>query len=128
MTRELICVSCPLGCRLSVELNEKNEVLNVSGNSCKRGESYARSECARPMRSLTTTVSVSSSELPVVPVRSSVAVPKALIFDIMKEIKKIRLEAPVEAGTMLIKNVLGTGADICTTDSAKLCEKCTKHS
>lgn len=41
MIKEMVCVSCPIGCMLTVELNDKNEVLSVKGNTCKRGEQYA---------------------------------------------------------------------------------------
>ena len=41
MKREMICVSCPIGCALSVELDGDGKVLSVSGNTCKRGEKYA---------------------------------------------------------------------------------------
>ena len=38
--RELICIGCPLGCMISVELEGK-EVKNVTGNTCPRGKVYA---------------------------------------------------------------------------------------
>ena len=47
MIKEMVCVSCPIGCMLTVELNEKNEVLSVKGNTCKRGEQYAVDEHAQ---------------------------------------------------------------------------------
>ena len=39
--RELVCIGCPLGCPLTVEL-DGDEVVSVSGNTCKRGDVYAR--------------------------------------------------------------------------------------
>ncbi len=41
--RNLTCIGCPLGCALRVEM-ENGEVLSVSGNTCKRGDDYARKE------------------------------------------------------------------------------------
>ena len=48
-TRYLTCIVCPVGCRLTVEM-EDGKVLKVSGNECKRGEEYARKECVNPVR------------------------------------------------------------------------------
>ena len=43
MKKNLICVSCPLGCPIEVEI-ENGEILSVTGNTCKRGDKYARDE------------------------------------------------------------------------------------
>ena len=58
-TRDMICVSCPIGCALHVELDDDGKVLSVSGNTCKRGEKYAIDECTNPVRMLTSRVSIS---------------------------------------------------------------------
>ena len=44
--RNLTCISCPMGCSVTVEMNG-NEVVSVSGNTCRRGEVYARKEVGR---------------------------------------------------------------------------------
>lgn len=116
--RDLICVSCPIGCAVSVELSDDGEVLSVKGNTCKRGESYAKAECTHPERMVTSTVKVVGGRLPVVPVKTSAPIPKELIFDCMKEINKIILNAPVGIGDIAIKNVLGLGVDIVATNEA----------
>lgn len=59
MVKDIICVACPMGCQISVELSDSGEILSVTGNTCKRGDAYARTECTNPERSLTTTVKVS---------------------------------------------------------------------
>ena len=41
--RELTCIGCPLGCAVTVEM-EGGEILKITGNTCKRGEEYARKE------------------------------------------------------------------------------------
>lgn len=116
--RDLICVSCPIGCAVSVELSDDGEVLSVKGNTCKRGEAYAKAECTHPERMVTSTVKVVGGRLPVVPVKTSAPIPKELIFDCMKEINKIILNAPVGIGDIAIKNVLGLGVDIVATNEA----------
>lgn len=116
MTRELICVACPLGCPLSVELNEKDEVVSVSGNTCPRGEKYAVDECTNPVRMLTTTVKVNGGSLPVVSVKTSKPIPKGKMFECMKVINSEVVDAPVRMGEVIICNVCDTGADIVATN------------
>lgn len=53
--RELTCITCPMGCALTVELAD-GVFVSVSGNRCKRGEAYAYAEVTHPARTLTTTM------------------------------------------------------------------------
>ena len=117
MTRELTCIVCPKGCPLVVELDGK-EIVSVSGHTCKRGESYARTECTAPMRTLTTTAPIKNGG--VVPVKTDRAIPKELLFDCMKEINAVRVDPDAKLGDIVIENVLGTGANVVTTRNAKI--------
>jgi hypothetical protein len=45
--KELICILCPNGCHLTVDDN-----LNVTGNTCLRGDAYARKELKIPLSDL----------------------------------------------------------------------------
>ena len=116
MKKNLTCVACPLGCSITVELDDAGNILSVTGNTCKRGDAYARTEMTNPTRSLTSTVKVEGGAHPVVPVKSAAPVPKSMLFDCMKEINQITLQAPVKIGQVVIKNILGTGVDIVTTN------------
>lgn len=116
MKKELICVSCPLGCPITVELSESGEVTKVKGNTCKRGEKYAISECTNPVRMLTSTMKVNGGSLPVVPVKTSAPIPKGKLFDCMKVINNEVVDAPVKMGDVLICNVCDTGVDIIATN------------
>lgn len=116
MIKELVCVSCPIGCMLTVELNDNNEVLSVTGNTCKRGEQYAKDECTNPVRMLTTTIKVSGGSLPVVPVKTSQPIPKGMMFECMKVINNEVVDAPVRMGDVLICNICDTGVDIVATN------------
>ena len=120
MKKNLICVSCPLGCPIEVEI-ENGEVVSVTGNTCKRGDAYARTEITNPVRSLTSSVKVENGLHPVVPVKSSGPVPKDKMFDCMKEINSVTVKAPVKIGDIVIENILGLGVDIVATncDSGK---------
>ena len=116
--REMVCVSCPMGCAITVELDDNNEVIYVTGNTCPRGDKYARQECTHPERMLTSTVKVEGGRLPVVPVKSASPIPKEMLFDAMKEVNKVTLKAPVTFGDVAVKDILGTGIDIVVTNEA----------
>ena len=115
MKKSLICVSCPLGCPIEVEI-ENGEVVSVTGNTCKRGDSYARTEITNPVRSLTTSVKVEGGVHPVVPVKSAGPVPTGRMFDCMEEINKAVIKAPVKIGDVVIENICGLGVDIVATN------------
>ena len=108
--KELTCIVCPRGCRLSIDDN-----LNVTGNSCPRGAEYAKNELTNPKRMITSIMRVKNRENTVVSVKTSVAIPKGMIFEVMEEINKVGVEAPTHIGDVAIKDVLGTGADIIIT-------------
>ncbi len=67
--KELTCICCPMGCALTVEI-DKNKILNVSGNTCKRGETYARDEIVRPVRMVTSIVKVRNGKIKMLPVKT----------------------------------------------------------
>lgn len=116
MKKQMNCVACPLGCLITVEY-EGNEVYSVTGNTCKRGEAYAKTEITNPVRSIHSTVKVIGGAHPVVPCKTSGPIPKGVIFDVMKEINKVTVNAPVKIGQVFIKNVCGTGVDIVATNN-----------
>ena len=106
----LICISCPRGCHLSVE--KINDEVVVTGNSCPRGVVYATNELIDPKRTLTTTVAIKAKDVCRLPVISSSPLPKDRVMDVMKELKGCEVKAPVHLGDVLIENVLGLGSDI----------------
>lgn len=116
MKKSLVCVSCPLGCPIEVEM-ENGEVISVTGNTCKRGELYARTEMTHPVRSLTSTVKVEGGVHPVVPVKSASPVPKEKMLDCMKVINSVTVKGPVKIGDVIITDILGTGVNIVATNN-----------
>ena len=112
--REMVCINCPLGCHLTVR-KDKDGSVSVSGNTCPRGEAYGRSEVTNPVRMVTTTVPVKGKKNAVVSVKTKAPVPKNKIMECMKELKNFEVEAPVEIGDVLLKNVAGTGISIVAT-------------
>lgn len=117
--RNIICVACPRGCPVKVTLDDAGAITEITGYTCKRGEAYARAEVTHPERSLTSTVRVTGGEAYVVPVKSSSALPKELLFDAMKEINKASIPAPAHIGDVVIPNILNTGVDIVVTNEVK---------
>ena len=114
MSKELTCIVCPRGCRLTIDDN-----LNVTGNSCPRGTQYAKDEMTNPKRMITSIVRVKNRENMMVSVKTSASIPKGKIFDILEEIAKVSVDAPIHIGDILIKDVLGTGSDIVATKEIK---------
>ncbi|MEN3042447.1 MAG: DUF1667 domain-containing protein [Fervidobacterium sp.] len=111
---EMVCIMCPLGCRLIVTLENDGEII-VTGNKCPRGIEYGRQEMTEPLRILTSSILVRNGDIPLVSVKTSKPIPRRLLTDIMKILKSTVVEAPVSSGDVLIKNVLDTGADIIAT-------------
>lgn len=114
--RELICISCPMGCRLEVEMEGK-EAINVTGNSCKRGYEYGIKECTNPTRIITSSVKVENGEIQMVPVKTEIDVPKGKMFDCIKALKGLKVKAPIKVGDTIVRDIAGTGINIIATRS-----------
>lgn len=117
-TRELICIGCPMGCQLRVQIDH-SQVTEVAGNTCKRGDVYARKEVTNPTRIVTSTVAIEGGSHAVVSVKTSTDIPKDKIFEIIQEIKKVKVQAPVHIGDVIVHDVARTGADIVATKEIK---------
>lgn len=112
--RELICIGCPLGCNLTVTM-DNGQVTDVTGNTCKRGDIYARKEVTKPTRIVTSTVKVSGGIAPMVSVKTQSDIPKEKISDCVAALKNVIARAPVSIGDILVSDVAGTGVDIVAT-------------
>lgn len=106
--RELTCIVCPRGCTLHVTKDGKN--VSVSGNGCPRGREYAVNETTHPVRTLTGTVRTEKGTM--LPVRTSSPIPKELLFAGMAELRKLKIKKPFTVGEPIVKDFLGTGADL----------------
>lgn len=112
--KELICISCPMGCHLQVE-GESVENIVVSGNGCVRGIIYAKNEITAPKRMVCGTVKINGATQPVVSVKTKEPIPKEKIFDCLAELNNTIIEAPVSVGDVAIVNVCNTGVDVVVT-------------
>lgn len=110
----LICIGCPLGCPLEVEM-DGSRVVSVSGNTCPNGDKYAHKEMTCPVRSVSSVVRVTGGTLRVVSVKTVTEIPKGKIFDCVRALKDIDIPAPVRIGDVILKNVADTGVDVVAT-------------
>ncbi len=117
-TRELICITCPIGCHLSVEKDREGRFA-VTGNRCSRGEVYAREELLSPRRVVSATCGIaagpqmSSLYAPRrIPVRTREAFPREKIPELLDMIYRLELPLPVKRGQVAIAGALGTGIDL----------------
>jgi len=109
-TRKLTCIVCPRGCDLTVTMDDSNSVTDITGNACPRGAVYAKNEVLNPQRTLTTTVKAQDGG--VIPVKTSCAIPKSMIFEAMEKISHIVAPSDAKIGDVLVKGFMDTDADL----------------
>lgn len=114
MVKEFVCIVCPNGCLLRAE--ETDGALTVTGNKCPKGEDYAKTELLCPTRTLTSTVATAFPSHPVLPVRTSAAIPKGEIRRAMAEINKLTVGSGVRCGGVIVKDFIVPGVDLIATD------------
>lgn len=116
--KQMICINCPMGCEMTVTLKD-GKFESVHGNTCLRGEEYAVSETQNPVRTVTTVVKVYRGDLPFLSVKTQKPVPKNKIFEIMKQLKKVSVQAPIKIGDIILENASGTGINVVATNNIK---------
>ena len=114
MNRSFTCILCPNGCEVEAEF-EGNKILAVHGNRCPKGAAYVEQELVNPMRNIASSVKLTGGTMPLCSVRLSAPVPKGKIMEVMAEIKKTSIQAPVRMGDVIIRDVLGLGCDVIAT-------------
>jgi len=105
--KKMVCINCPSGCSLEVE--EKDGKLQITGNRCPRGLAYAETEYRDPRRIVTAAVRCTDGK--VLPVRTDKALPQAHINMLLNEILH-KTFPPFDPGEKLIENIAGTGVDL----------------
>jgi CxxC motif-containing protein len=113
--KKFTCIMCPLGCAVTLKADDSGNIFEIMGSRCLKGEKYIRDEFSTPKRVLTSTVAIEGAKFDRLPVRTSDLVPKDKLFDLMKEIQKIKAKAPVNIGDVILKNIRGLGVDIVAT-------------
>jgi CxxC motif-containing protein len=105
-TERYTCLGCPIGCALELA-HEGNEIVDVSGNRCIRGNKYARQEFTDPRRGLSTTIAIAGGRWGRLPVKVSQTIPKGRVLEAARAIHALRARAPVKLGQVLLEDLLG---------------------
>jgi CxxC motif-containing protein len=114
--REIVCIACPIGCRLGVTPVADGEAV-VTGNRCPKGEAYGREEIAAPKRTVTAVVRTDSVDFPCAPVRTDRPLPRERTRELLAELGRMRISLPVTAGAELVADWKGTGVTVLVTRS-----------
>lgn len=116
MKKELTCIVCPMGCHLSVELDETGAPVSVEGNRCPRGAAYAKDELTHPTRTLTSTVRLANREGRMLSVKTNRPISKGKLFEAMEILRTVAVEAPVSIGDVIVADLFGE-ADVVATEN-----------
>jgi len=108
--KKLVCIVCPVGCRLTVSGTAGD--LSVSGEGCKKGIAYAHEEMTNPVRMVCTTVRITGGLHSVIPVKTDKAIPDKYKLEVVKAVKGITLASPVRIGDIIIPDLFGTGVNL----------------
>lgn len=106
MRKELICIGCPIGCTLQVQLDENGTFVSVTGNGCKKGAQYGKTECTDPRRTLTTTV-LCEDGVPVA-VKTAQEIPKSKLMEAMELVSRLTAKLPVHIGDVIAPDICGS--------------------
>lgn len=117
--RHLTCINCPLGCQLTVSL-EDGRVTSVSGNTCPRGDDYGHKEVTHPTRIVCSSVRVTGGDMDMVSVKTANDIPKEKIFDICRAMRDVQVTAPVHIGDVILPDICGTGVNLVATREVNL--------
>ena len=115
MERNLICIVCPIGCRLKITgtvTSAMSSDLKISGARCEKGITYARDEIFNPLRVICTTVKIKGGIHRVIPVKTDKPIPEKYKLEVVKAINKIELSSPVKMGDIIMADLFGTGVNI----------------
>ncbi|MBQ1312540.1 MAG: DUF1667 domain-containing protein [Blautia sp.] len=124
--RTLTCIICPNGCEIRAEnkAGEKEAAdWRFEGALCPRGEKYALQEMTDPRRTIATSAAVRGGEEPLVSLRLTEPIPLGCVREAAEEIHRYTLIAPIHAGDVVIRNLLGLGSDVIATRTVKAAVK-----
>ena len=116
-TAEMVCIVCPVGCRLRAEVVDGT--VKVTGNTCAKGVKYAAEELTNPVRTVTTSVNVSGGHMGLLSVKTAKPIPKKAIPDVLEALKCVSTHAPVRVGDVVLANAADTGVDVVATRSIR---------
>ncbi len=109
--KEITCIICPVGCRILIDKD------NISNYKCKKGLNYAREELINPKRNITTTVKAINLSKRRVAVKLDKEIPKDALVDVLKEIKKVKIDKKVKRGEIIKENILNLGVNLISQET-----------
>jgi len=109
---EIICVSCPVGCALTLRHNGD---VKISGHQCNAGVVYANEELTNPTRNIATSVRVAGGDMPMLSVKTVRPIPKGAIMAVVDAVHQVSMTAPVKIGDVVLADAAGTGVDVVAT-------------
>jgi CxxC motif-containing protein len=102
----MVCIACPVGCRLLVKRTGP-ETVEVSGNKCPKGEVYGREEILSPRRLVTAVVRTDSADYPCAPVRTSTALEREHLAELLRALATRVVTLPICAGDVCVEDFRG---------------------
>ena len=120
-TISLTCIGCPLGCQIEVMMDKAGKIMLISGNTCPRGEKYARKEVTAPTRIVTSSARVYGSKKGerMVPLKTASDIPKEKIMDVIRDLSGVSVPCPIHIGDVVIRDIAGTGVDMIATKNVE---------
>jgi|YNPMSStandDraft_1061717.scaffolds.fasta_scaffold00006_75 CxxC motif-containing protein len=122
MEKEIVCISCPMGCRLKVSYPEDKSDLNsedilITGNKCQRGIVYGTEEILAPKRVVTATCKILSKIQNRIPVKTDKPIEKKYIDLLLKKLYSLELNPPLYEGQKMLENFENSGVNVIITMS-----------
>jgi CxxC motif-containing protein len=113
---KIVCIGCPLGCRTTLRMSGRGEVLKVLGYKCNQGRQYVLEEYRNPVRIFTTTVLTEKSSRSLLPVRTNLPILKSKLKEATLTLVRVKVKPPVRLGQVILPNILNSGVDVVATD------------
>jgi CxxC motif-containing protein len=99
-----------------MEARIQGSEIEVVGNRCPRGLTYAKRELVNPGRVLTTTVRTCFSDFPLLPVRTQGEISLESIFAIMQVVNSVVVMKRLQPGDIVLERLPGTQIALIATD------------
>jgi CxxC motif-containing protein len=112
----IVCIGCPLGCRTTLKIDHRGDVVKITGYKCKEGRNYVLEEHRNPVRILTATIRTEKSPRPLLPVRTNRPILKSKLKEATLTLARVKAEPPVKVGQVVLPDLLNSGVDVVATD------------
>ena len=122
MKRKFVCIVCPNSCHVDVDYEEQ-DVNEIHGVECQKGREFILNEIRHPLRMLTGSVKVLNGKFPLVSVKTATPIPKGCLKKVGKLTRQFQVEAPVEIGQVIAKNLLGRNIELVATRNVPRIER-----